>query len=96
MPKPKKEPPIIEINSTAPSTNPLFCNTYSVSAQEHVAVIDFGFVYRSYVPPHQLEDKQIITICMPWDDVKQLTNTLRQSLLENNKSIAANSHKTNK
>jgi hypothetical protein len=96
MPKPIEEPSIIEIKATSPSISPIFSNTYSVSAQEDIVIIDFGFISRAYTSPHDLEDKQIASICLPWDDLKYLSNTLREVLSEHKKELATKSTKTNK
>ena len=88
MPR-KKEPPIKEIPGTYPAISLIFANVVGVGAQVEVVVLDFGFVTRNYSEPYDIEDKQVASICMTWDSIKDLNKSLRLALEDHSKELAS-------
>lgn len=77
MKKTKTEPEVREIQAPAKSISPQFCNITAIYTHEDFAIIDFGFLAPSYIQGSDYyEDTQIARICLPWDAIEDLYQTL--------------------
>ncbi|MDD4877233.1 MAG: hypothetical protein PHQ86_08940 [Dehalococcoidales bacterium] len=93
MPKKTDEPQIKEIKPSALSISPIFSNNFAISTQDDIVIIDYGFVSRAYCSPNEIEDKQVASICIPWDTIEYLSKTLREILADHKKEINSKNNK---
>ena len=77
MKKTKTKPDVREIQATAKSISPQFCNITAIYTHEEFVIIDFGFLAPPYIEgADYYEDIQIARICFPWDAIQELYKTL--------------------
>jgi len=84
--KKTEETEIKEIETPSSAITASLSNVVAVYSHTGWVMIDFGFFSPSYCEPHDLEDRQIARICLPWNAAKYLVEFLDDAIAEHDKS----------